>query len=392
MLVLLFTSLKKGLHPDKFPAFAAKMVLLTNILEPLLLVMFNKLGVSGKTSIAASTLGATFVACLSTFPTFQNHVGKHGRHISLDLTLLMFTRAMDTAFATALGYKSSFLGSSSSSLADGALFAVSSCLIMYNWVYNPENLPPAYRRWVAAAANLDLEIVDTLRYIKEKKLFYGVEGRHLDTLAGYCRKYGQDPLRGCTTTNIPLQCEVVHAFQTKNCELHALWRFARGFTFAFRLYGPLNALMLLVPKSSPWKTRIFAAIVSSVRSSCFLGAFIGFFWYGACLGRTRALPKLFPGVPASRWDDGVCVATGSAACGLSGFIETAQRRKELALFVAPRALGTMISAEPTQRNLRIERLVLALSTAVLVTSCKQDSSRVRGVFGRGLQAVFMKRF
>lgn len=379
--------IKSAFKGEKFPALAGLLVLRINIMEPVFFYLLKRTGLlSTRTNAAISTFLASFFASLTTFPKFQKHVVTYGRHNSLDLTLLMATRAMDTALSSAL---LGVGGGTYSSLGDGALFIASSTLIMYSWFLHPDRLPPAYRNWITLAANMDNEIVTMLKLIKEKKVKYGEAGPADELMADYCRKYGKDPKEGSLVTNIPLSCEAVHAFKTKSCELHGLWRFIRGFQFAFKLYGGINFFMLLIPrKNSTFASRVLRSLKSSVRSSCFLGSFIFLNWYGVCLARTRLLPKLFPDVPPERWDDTICVASGSFLSGFSCFVDTPQRRKELALFVAPRAVGTLVSAEPSKRNLRIESVVFAISMAILVAYSRRDALKVRGIFGKGLDQVF----
>lgn len=384
----IFRLMRSGLKGGTFPMLVSQLLLRINIMEPLFFLLFKKTQLVGnsRTNLALSTFLASFLASISTFPKFQKNVAKYGRHYSLDLTLLMATRAVDTVLCSAL------LGvglGAHSTLGDGALFIVSSTLIMYLWFFHPERLPPAYRNWITLAANMDDPIVKLLRLIKEKKIRYGEEGPGEAIMAEYCEKYGHLPSEGSLVTNVPLPCNVVHAFKTPNCELHALWRFVRGFQFAFKLYGGINLFMLLIPRrKSTIASRLFSSLKSSVRSSCFLATFIFLNWYGVCLARTRLLPKLFPNVPAERWDDTICVASGSFLSGFSCFVDTPQRRKELALFVAPRAVGTLVSAKPTEKNLRIESVVFALSMAIVAAYCRRDARKVRGIFGRGLEMVF----
>lgn len=380
--------MKSGLKGEKFPALAGQLLLRINIMEPIFFYVFKRTGAvrNSRINLALSTLLASFIASLTTFPKFQKHAVKYGRHNSLDLTLLISTRAVDTALSSALLGVS---GGKYASLGDGALFIVSSTLIMYSWFFHPERLPPAYRNWITLAANMDDEIVTMLRLIKEKKIEYGKEGPADEMMKAYCEKYGKDPSKGSLVANVPLPCNVVHAFKTPNCEIHALWRFVRGFQFAFKLYGGINLFMLFFPrKNSTISKRLLRSLKSSVRSSCFLATFIFLNWYGVCLARTRLLPKLFPKVPAKNWDDTICVASGSFLSGFSCFVDTPQRRKELALFVAPRAVGTLVSAEPTERNLRIEAVVFAISMAVIVAYSRRDARKVRGIFGKGLEMVF----
>ena len=128
-------------------------------------------------------------------------------------------------------------------------------------------------------------------------------------------------------------------------------------------------------------------MMSTLRSLTFLGVFIGFYWYGLCTTR-RLLPLLFPNIPATRWDNTVVPFGGAASCGFSCFIENAQRRKELSLFVAPRALGTLVSSEPTKFNLLLEQLAFAASFLVLALYGYREPSRVRGIMGKGVGAIF----
>lgn len=378
------SALRKALHPHKFPALAGKIVLRINLVEPVVALALGRLGFRRIPRLMLSTFVASVTAALTTFPQFQDHVGAFGRHHSLDLTLLVATRAVDTVFSSVMLR----IVSRGGSAGDAALFVASCSLIMFAWFFSPERLPPAYLRWITAAANMDTLILTVLKSIREKKLEYGVDGPCLHLLADFCRQHGQDPRRGLLTHNIPLECEVVHAFRSKLCEVHALWRFARGFRFAFTLYGLLNLAMLAVPRKVAWLRKLWVALRLTVRSLAFLGAYIALFWYAVCLARTRVLPRLFPSVPVTRWDDTVCVAAGCVACGLSCLVETPQRRKELALFVAPRAAGTLVDAAPTARNLRVECAVFAVSIAVLVAFSKRNAASVRGIFGKGLQAAF----
>lgn len=376
---------KSALKGGKFPALAGQLMLWINVLEPLFFLLFKKSGAltSTRANLTASTFLASFIASLTTFPRFQKHVLAYNRHNSLDLTLLIATRAVDTALSSALS------GLGGGSLGDGILFIASSTLIMYSWFFFPERLPPAYRNWITLAANMDDDIVKMLKMVKEKKIVYGEHGEGDELMAQYCRRYGRDPSDGDLVENTPVSCEVVHAFWTPNCELHALYRFVRGFQFAFKLYGGINLFMLMIPRrNSSFQQRLVKSLSSSVRSSAFLATYIALTWYGVCLARTRLFPKLFPKVPREKWDDTICVASGAFLCGFSCFVDTPQRRKELALFVAPRAVGTLVSAELSERNLRIEAVVFAVSMAVIVAYSRQDARKVRGIFGKGLEMVF----
>lgn len=68
-------------------------------------------------------------------------------------------------------------------------------------------------------------------------------------------------------------------------------------------------------------------------------------------------------------------------------IETAGRRKDMALFVAPRALATVVPRSyPIEKQWR-EKMVFAASTAVVFTCVMENPARVRGVLGGILSLV-----
>lgn len=378
-----------ALHPRKFPMFAASLVAGINLLEPMFLKLLkrnNRLAKSPTSRVFVSTLLAALISAIVTFPTYQTHVLGYGRYNSLDLTLLVATRALDTTLSSSL---SKITPSSLSGYGDALLFIASCTCIMFCWFFYPEKLPPSYHKWITSTANMDIEFWEILRLVQQKKLVYGEHGPYEDYLGPYFEKHGRDPKRGNTVLTQPIECEAVHAFTTKSCELHALWRFWRGFKFAIGVYAPLNLLILIFPLKVKMSARLLRAIKSSIRSASFLGAFIGFYWYAVCLARTRLLPKLFPKIPRVRFDDTICAASGAFMCGFSSFIETPQRRKELALFVAPRGLGTLVPLEPTKKNLAIESIVFSIGLAVLVAYSKNRASSVRGIFGKGLKQVFV---
>ena len=75
-------------------------------------------------------------------------------------------------------------------------------------------------------------------------------------------------------------------------------------------------------------------------------------------------------------------------CGWSILIENKRRRTELALFVLPRALGTLLPRRYGKHWEWVERLVFAGCTAIILDAVKERPRRVRGVLGRVLGSVF----
>lgn len=384
---LVIRTARHALRRHGLPRLAAQLLLAMVVTQPLSVWATRRSSLRGHTAFAAATFLLALAAALATFPSFAR---AGARNTTLDLTLLVATRAADALLTAALrrGRWTRVAAAS-----DSAFFMTASYLVMYAWFYFPDRLSPAYRAWISAASETDPELLDALRMVKDKQLVYGAKGPETHVLDAFCERHGQPPLQAYLAfqSQRPLSCECVHAFATQSCELHAAKRFLRGFRFAFKIYGAINVLVFLTAfrrrRGRGLVSSALRAALTTFRSSAFLGSFIALCWYGVCLGRTRLLPRVCPNVPPTRWDDTVCVAFGCALSGLSCFVETALRRRELALFVAPRAVGTLVLTKEGGEPL-IETVVFALSMAVLATFVRQDASAVRGLFGRGLEMLF----
>ncbi|KAI1655803.1 hypothetical protein F4813DRAFT_391377 [Daldinia decipiens] len=312
---------------------------------------------------------------------------------TLDLTLFAVTRALDVIVSEAWSRRGqrkvatsqwTWVESLISKLADPIIFATSSALIMWAWFYSPSQLPKAYTKWISSAAAVDSRLIEALRRCHNGDLQYGEETGQAPLLQSMCVDYKLPPAWGDPTKSIPFPCEVVHMGCGSSCEHHALSRFYRSFKWSMITYLPLN---LLARKKNLKGVR--TALLSAARSSSFLAAFITLFYYGVCLARTRLGPHIIGKDTQSRQviDGGVCVGSGCFLCGWSVLIEKAARRKELALFVAPRAMATLLPRRYSLDKQWRETFIFALSTAVVFTSVKENRESVRGMFGKFLVAV-----
>lgn len=273
-----------------------------------------------------------------------------------------------------------------SKLTDPAVFATSCALIMWTWIYRPSKLPRAYNKWISSAAAVDDRLLEALRRCRSGELQYGVETGQAPLLQAMCVDYKWPLKWGDPARSIPFPCEMVHMGCGPSCEYHALSRFGRSFAWAMTTYLPLN---LLLVARRPNLKGVIHALRSACRSSAFLGAFITFFYYGVCLARSRLGPRLLGHDAAARQhiDAGVCVGSGCLMCGWSVLIENASRRKELALFVAPRALATLLPRRyPLEKQWK-ETFAFAFSTAIVFTCALENKRRVRGVIGNVLGTV-----
>lgn len=257
---------------------------------------------------------------------------------------------------------------------------------MWSWIYSPSRLPRSYNKWIKSAAAVDERLLTALRRCRWGEIQYGVETGQAHVLQGMCKDYHLPLWYGDPTKAIPFPCEIVHMGTGQNCEYHALSRFVRSFIWAFSSYLPLN---LILTARNPSAKRFIGAFKSSVRSSAFLGTFIALYYYGICLTRSRIGPQIFgTSIPDRQSiDGGLCIGGGCILCGWSVLIENEGRRKELGLFVAPRALATLLPRRYLMEDQWKETLAFAASTAVVFTCISERPERVRGVLGKLLSRV-----
>lgn len=374
-------------------------------------------------------MAAWFSIQLLQTPQQRSHVGTHGTTTSrsdepvlpskaadsanplagrtLDLTLFAAVRALDVIIGELWSQRRSHCAPTSgrstagarldrltSNLADPLIFSLTSGIVMWNWFYSPQSLPRTYNTWIASAAAVDPRLITALQGARNKTILYGQDTGQAALLQSMCAEYSWPLSWGDPAVSVPFPCEVVHMGCGPSCEWHALSRFRRAWLWSIRTYLPLQLFMFLLRLPTTAKQRqirrnLLRTLVSASRSSAFLGAFITLFYYGVCLARTHIGPRLLGTDTAARQriDGGLCVGAGCFLCGWSVLLETAGRRKELALFVAPRALATMLPRRYDARKFWMERGVFAISTAVVLTCVLENKRRVRGVLGNVLRMV-----
>lgn len=267
-----------------------------------------------------------------------------------------------------------------SRMTDPVSFVASCALIMWAWFYAPDNLPKAYNKWITSAAHVDSRLIEALRRCRTNELVYAQDTGQAPLLGSLCQDYNLPYEWGDPAKAIPFPCDVVHMGRGPSCEYHAWRRFCLSWQWSMYTYLPLALALQL---RNPSRRGLKVALLSAVRSSTFLGTYIALFYYGVCLGRTRLGPHLLgKGVECrQRIDGGLCVGAGCLLCGWSVLIETAGRQRDMALFVAPRAMATLL---PRQYSLDVqwrETLAFAASTAVVFTCAMEKPKRVRGMLG-----------
>ncbi|ORY63991.1 uncharacterized protein BCR38DRAFT_343228 [Pseudomassariella vexata] len=419
-LVSLRRILRGGLALQRFPTFCAALVGGSTLLDVLsrfqifISILSFEIIINGRHRL--SRWIATFVAaCLGLkllqsrrserfeetnpvkselTPGTIHHTTRYAGR-TLDLSLFAVTRALDVIvgglWARRRGRRLASgrwtrVESAISNLTDPAIFAISCSLIMWAWVYSPSSLPRAYDKWISSAAAVDTRLIEALKRFRTGEIRYQEDTGQAPLLQGMCLEYKWPLQWGDPAKAIPFPCEIVHMGCGPSCEYHALSRCYRSCKWSMAMYLPLNLLLVVRhPNAKGLKT----ALLSACRSSAFLGSFIMLFYYGVCLARTRVGPHLIGrnSTACNKIDDGICVGSGCFLCGWSILLEAAGRRKDMALFVAPRAMATVLPRRYAWDKQWRETVVFAASTAVVFTCALEDRKRVRGVLGNVLGTV-----
>ncbi|PYH44226.1 uncharacterized protein BP01DRAFT_374810 [Aspergillus saccharolyticus JOP 1030-1] len=310
---------------------------------------------------------------------------------SMDLTLFSLTRAADLMVCMVwLQWKRwrkarnhwTWAERVAPKLANSGLFAGSAAIVMWAWFYMPERLPRSYEKWIGEVAKVDSRLIEALRRARRGILVYGKDTGQAPLLQSMCREYGWPLDWGDPSRTVPIPCEMVHMGYGPSCEKHAVSRFTRTFKYACATYIPLQILLRLRKLKS--MSSLKHALITALRSSAFLASFVSIFYYSVCLARTRLGPKTFARdtITPLMWDSGLCVGAGCLMCGWSILIESAQRRQEIALFVAPRAAATVMPRFYDKKYQYRERFAFAISAAALLACAQECPEMVRGVFGR----------
>jgi hypothetical protein len=259
------------------------------------------------------------------------------------LASFAFVRSLWTLVAATVSSAPSYPSSSSSSSAsstdeslfphaDSSVFILCCTQIMWCWFYYPHLVSGVYRKWITRMAHMDDDLVVALRRLHHGTVRYGTPS---DLLRAYTLRHGLDPERANLRHLVPQS--YVHPATGNSTLLWLVLRFAIGVRDASLVYLPVHIIPFLLFKGPKLLEDPVSSTLKVARnvlqSSSFLGFFIALAWAPILLLR-RVL----------RRDTSLGVFMGSLACGFAIFVERKSRRKEFAMFVAPRVLHIWFDA------------------------------------------------
>ncbi|EMG50649.1 putative integral membrane protein, conserved [Candida maltosa Xu316] len=167
--------LQAPLSPERLPIFMTKLVATLNAFTPIYASILEP-HVSPSQIPFMSSLLAAFTSSMLNFPSFQNKkLLKNDRYYTLDWTLILVTRAVDTIITS--NFSNVFKTSTRSAnmagrFGDVFMFILSCFFIMDNWFYNPDKLTPDYRNWISQSGQIDEDVLVGLRKFKDGEMEY----------------------------------------------------------------------------------------------------------------------------------------------------------------------------------------------------------------------------
>ncbi|KAI9021974.1 hypothetical protein DFJ74DRAFT_606771 [Hyaloraphidium curvatum] len=293
--------------------------------------------------------------------------------------------------------------------ADTLVFVGSCWAVMWCWFYEPRALPRSYNNWISRMSELHPSLHRGLRYIREGKLHYGKESPHNHLLFEVADGYGMPRHMGDIASFGPsnphgfqqIPCLLVHKGLTDSCPGHWKNVWTNGFKRSILIYLPIHVIARIVsigtrPKGSPRVNLLEVARRTAedvVLSTSFLSTFITLVWMPICTLRSHVFRPGFADTV------GYGPGLGSFLSGFSILLERKSRRRELALFVLPRALyalgymllGSARIATGGKRDpkhgrqimragerLLVDAVAWPLAVAILVSCLRYGESRFYG--------------
>ncbi|KAH9950338.1 hypothetical protein B0H21DRAFT_530055 [Amylocystis lapponica] len=346
--------------------------------------------------------------------------------LTLDLTLLLLVRALDSIVQTGIKRfvqtRDTVVDQQAKSKIerkmrwlrtniDALIFWACSARVMWCFFYEPQRLPQSYNKWIMTLANIDPRILSALRAIRSGEWSYrSHHSAHPDLVSSLSKDLGYPSAWGDTSLlpayggkqadaawkalGVPgrqgiggIPCELVHGGVTGgSCTANAGIRGAQAFAEALALYLPVHILPVLLarPRTLLQLPRLVGTLAGVLRSASFLSTFVASIWLAVCCTRTLVLARLFPWVSHDVWDGPHgCTLAGSLVCGASIWLEHGRRRGEMALYVLPRAIRACLPewlVRSGSKTVRYgERLTFVLSLATLLSAAVHRPDSLRGL-------------
>lgn len=239
------------------------------------------------------------------------------------LALYLLARVAQCAYNSAKSKNKFHFWGSHWRHGDSLLFALSSAQIMYSFIMHPESLPKSYRDFIQKTGPVAEPVYKAVRDCCRGSPV------NVASLSAYLSSKGVQDLVGLEEYPSIIPCSIIHP-NTQSCLAHNMNAASATFRKTFPLYFSLSFVPFVVLHlqkfmDTPART-CWHAVKGAVRSTSFLSAFVGIFQGVICLHRKVASK-----------DHKLVYWISGGLAALSVLLEKKSRRRELALYVLPRA-------------------------------------------------------
>ncbi|KAH9616702.1 hypothetical protein KSS87_003865 [Heliosperma pusillum] len=210
---------------------------------------------------------------------------------------------------------------------DSLLFALACAQVMYAFIMRPESLPKSYQDFIQKTGPVAQPVYKAVRNCCRGSPV------NVASLSAYLSSKGVQNLGSLEEFPSIIPCSIIHP-TTQSCLTHNLNAASATFRKTFPLYFSLTFVPFVVLHlqkfmDTPART-CWLAFKGAVRSTTFLSAFVGIFQAVICLHRK-----------VSSKDHKLVYWVSGGLAALSVLLEKKTRRKELALYVLPRASDSL---------------------------------------------------
>ncbi|KAK9699114.1 hypothetical protein RND81_08G153600 [Saponaria officinalis] len=210
---------------------------------------------------------------------------------------------------------------------DSLLFSLACAQVMYAFIMHPESLPKSYQDFIQKTGPVAQPVY---RAVRDCCRGSPVD---VDSLSKYLSSKGVQNSVSLEEFPPIIPCSIIHPI-SQSCLTHNLNAASATFRKTFPLYFSLTFVPFVVLHlqkfmDTPART-CWHATKGAVRSTTFLSAFVGIFQAVICLHRK-----------VSSKDHKLVYWVSGGIAALSVLLEKKSRRKELALYVLPRASDSL---------------------------------------------------
>ncbi|KAJ3018574.1 hypothetical protein HKX48_002807 [Thoreauomyces humboldtii] len=227
-----------------------------------------------------------------------------------------------------------------------SVFVAACTQIMYCWFLFPQALPKVYTNWITRMGRMDPNVKQAYHDFGHGTMVSHKDTGHADVLGDVAHMLGMPRAAG-NPVHGHIPCGVFHS--GRGCVEHLAKTWVSGMRDSAKIYILVHLLPVLLFRRNRLLDAPRATLISALRgtavSANFLASFIVITWMPLCAVRNL------------RQRDGMTgPLVGAALSGFSILLEHPSRRREIAVYVVPKALESLWWRLSNGKMLRMPRI------------------------------------